>query len=462
MLEGLHKIVSTDETIVAISTPLGHSGLGIVRISGNDSTKVIRHFFKSDSQNFELTPRVATLGAWNDENGDPIDEVVITFFQGPRSYTGEDVVEISAHGNPIVLRKIVESVRIAGARLATPGEFTLRAVANGKMDLLQAEALRNFIEAQTEQQSKTAMRQMDGSLSRQIQPIKNKLIDLIARMEAGIDFAEDDVEVPSNDGIVDAIRPLQADLEKLRRSYDYGRILAQGFRLAILGKPNVGKSSLFNSLVSAERAIVTDTPGTTRDVLTETVSFDGVPLCFADTAGIRDTNDEVERIGVTRTWDTVSDADVALIVLDGSRRLDLDDERVLEKGRRIAHLIVVNKSDLPAVADLSVLNGSQRVVLSAKTGAGLEELRMALRANLLSRKTDLNDDLILTNVRQCDAVLTAGEALATAEAGLNAGVPHEMALLDLYRGLASLNELTGEVVTDDILDRIFSTFCIGK
>jgi len=462
MLEGLHKIVSTDETIVAISTPLGHSGLGIVRISGNDCTKVIRRFFKSDSQNFELTPRVATLGAWNDEHGDPIDEVVITFFQGPRSYTGEDVVEISAHGNPIVLRKIVESVRIGGARLATPGEFTLRAVGNGKMDLLQAEALRNFIEAQTEQQSKTAMRQMEGSLSRQIQPIKNKLIDLIARLEAGIDFAEDDVEVPSNDGIVEAMRPLQADLEKLRISYDYGRILAQGFRLAILGKANVGKSSLFNSLVSAERAIVTDTPGTTRDVLTETVSFDGVPLCFADTAGIRDTSDEVERIGVTRTWDTVSEADFALIVLDGSRRLDPDDDRVLEKGRRIAHLIVVNKSDLPAVVDLSVLNGSQRVILSAKTGAGLEELRMALRANLLSRKTDLNDDLILTNVRQCDAVLTAGEALATAEAGLNAGVPHEMVLLDLYRGLASLNELTGEVVTDDILDRIFSTFCIGK
>src|SRR6185369_1358399 len=335
-------------------------------------------------------------------------------------------------------------------------------VANGKMDLLQAEALRNFIEAQTEQQSKTAMRQMEGSLSRQIQPIKNKLIDLIARLEAGIDFAEDDVEVPSNDGIVEAIRPLQADLEKLRRSYDYGRILAQGFRLAILGKANVGKSSLFNSLVSAERAIVTDTPGTTRDVLTETVSFDGVPLCFADTAGIRDTSDEVERIGVTRTWDTVSEADFALIVLDGSRRLDPDDDRVLEKGRRIAHLIVVNKSDLPAVVDLSVLNGSQRVILSAKTGAGLEELRMALRANLLSRKTDLNDDLILTNVRQCDAVLTAREALVTAEAGLSAHVPHEMVLLDLYRGLASLNELTGEVVTDDILDRIFSTFCIGK
>ena len=462
MLEGLHKIVSSDETIVAISTPLGHSGLGVIRISGNAAQGLAQRLFQSHAQNSELKHRTAALGTWKDQHGDPIDEVVITFFQGPRSYTGEDVIEISAHGNPTVLRKIVESARLAGARLAVPGEFTLRAVGNGKMDLLQAEALKNFIEAQTEQQSKTAMRQMEGSLSRQILPFKHKLIDVIAQLEAGIDFAEDDVDVPSNAGVIDSIRPVRANLQKLQGTYEYGRILAQGFRLAILGKPNVGKSSLFNCLVAAERAIVTDIPGTTRDVLSETVSLDGVPLCFADTAGIREATDEVERLGVARTWDTVSDADMALIVLDGSRSLDSDDQSALEKGRRMPHLVIINKSDLPTCADTSVLNGSPRVIVSAKTGEGLEELRMALRANLLSRKTDLNDDLILMNVRQCEAVEGAAFALGAAEDGLRAGLPHEMVLLELYRALADLNELTGEVVTEDILDRIFSTFCIGK
>jgi tRNA modification GTPase len=462
MREGLHKIVSDDETIVAISTPLGHSGIGVIRMSGPESLNIVRRFFKPNSENLGWTHRVARLGKWTDAQGEDLDETVVTFFQAPHSYTGEDVIEISAHGNPFVLGRIVETIRMAGVRQATPGEFTLRAVARGKMDLLQAEAVREFIEAQTDRQARTALRQMEGSLSRRLQPIKDKLIDAIAHLEAGIDFAEDDVDVPANTEIAGRLTPLRIQLDEVRETFGYGKILRSGLRLAILGKPNVGKSSLFNRLVSANRAIVTNVPGTTRDVLREFVSLDGVPLCFADTAGIRNTTDEVECIGIMRTFETLAESDLALVVLDGSSELDESDQETLRRASSIPHLIVINKNDLPQVGILVEMNGAKHVSVSAKTGQGFEELQSALRAFLLSQKTSLNDDVVLTNARQYEAVSNASRALCAAEQALATGIPHEMVLLDIYEALGDLNELTGEVVTEDILGRIFSTFCIGK
>jgi tRNA modification GTPase len=462
MREGLHKIVSDDETIVAISTPIGHSGIGVIRMSGNDCLNTARRFFNAHSRNGDFQHRTAVVGRWNDSNGNAIDEVVVTFFRAPQSYTGEDVLEISAHGNPVVLRRILETARLAGARFATPGEFTLRAVAHGKMDLVQAEAVGEFIEAQTEQQAQMAFRQMEGALSKHIRPIKQKLVDVIAQLEAGIDFAEDDVVVPSSVSIAENIRPLRLQLDNLKDSFGYGKILTKGLRLAIIGKPNVGKSSLFNRLVSAERAIVTEIPGTTRDVVTETISMDGIPLCLADTAGIRDTTDRVETKGVTRTLEMLCEVDLSLVVLDGSIPLDDDDRQALQRASQIPHLVAINKNDLPQVLDVNLLNGAQRVMVSAHTGQGLDQLRAALRAILLSPKTSLTDDLILTNARQYETVTNATAALGVAEQALRADVPHEMVLLDLYRALGALDELSGEVVTDDILERIFSTFCIGK
>ena len=462
MREGLHKIVSSDETIVAISTPIGRSGIGVVRVSGSLSREIAGRFFKSSSPDSELNHRTAVVGLWVDATGAAIDEVVLTYFRDPHSYTGEDVLEISGHGNPLTLKRIVETTRSAGARIAAPGEFTLRAVANGKLDLLQAEAVRDFIEAQTEQQAKTAMRQMEGSLSKRVRPVKANLVDIIAHLEAGIDFVEDDVDVPVNNSIVESIEPLIEDLRRVEQTFDYGRILNSGLKLAILGKPNVGKSSLFNRLVASDRAIVTSVPGTTRDVLTETVSMDGVPLRFADTAGVHDTADHVESIGVGRAFETLAEADLALVVLDGSASLDDDDRRVLEKTAQRPHVVVINKVDLPQALDTSVLNGAPRVSVSAMTGSGLDDLRQSLRSFLLEHKTDLSDDLVLTNARQHEAVGRASAALATAVEALHRDVPHEMVLLDLYSALSALSELTGEVVTEDILDRIFSTFCIGK
>jgi tRNA modification GTPase len=395
------------------------------------------------------------------ENGDVVDEVVVTGFRAPQSYTGEDVVEITGHGNPLVLRRIVECARRSGARIAEPGEFTLRAVANGKMDLIQAEAVREFIAAQTEQQARTALRQMEGALSRRLRPIKEKLVDVIAQLEAGIDFVDDDVEMPESQNILRRLLPIVIPLEELIATFRYGRVLTEGLQLAILGKPNVGKSSVFNRLVAADRAIVTDVPGTTRDVVEETVDFDGVPLRIADTAGIRETVDPVEAMGVERTLGTLSEADLTLVIIDGSTGMDDADERVLRRVETVPHRIVINKCDLPPA--YSRTPAAQSVVrVSAKTGAGISELQESIREFVYGHKADLADESILTSARQNESVANAAQALRKAESALESGVPHEMVLLDLYEALSALDELTGDVVNDDILDRIFSTFCVGK
>ena len=457
MREGLQKIVSSDETIVAIATPPGRSGIGVVRLSGTEARVIAQRFFRHN-----LEHRTAIVGKWIAAGADPVDEVVVTYFRAPQSYTGEDIVEISAHGSPLGLRRIVENTVSAGARIAQPGEFTLRAVAHGKMDLVQAEAVRDFIEAQTERQARTSLTQMDGALSKRLQPIKDQLVDVIARLEAGIDFAEDDVDVPPNELLAKSLQPILSALNHIENTFNYGNILQNGLRLAILGKPNVGKSSLFNCLVAQDRAIVTEIPGTTRDVVTETINLDGVPLRFADTAGVRQTSDRVESLGMSRTFETLADADLALVVLDGSSSLEGDDHHVLEKTAQLRHVIVINKADLPQGLDTAVLNGAPKVFVSAKTGQGLDELRNALRGFLTERAPHLADDVILTNARQHEAVTRACRCLQAAEAALAQQTPHEMVLLDLYGALTALNELTGEVVTEDILDRIFSTFCIGK
>ncbi len=459
MREGLHKIVSLDETIVAISTPLGRSGIGVVRISGRDALCLGKKFLKTKSP---LEHRRAIVGIWHDDRGQSIDDVIGTFFQAPHSYTGEDVLEISAHGNPMILGRIVATVCGGGARPAAPGEFSLRAVANGKMDLIQAEAVREFIDAQTERQAEVARRQMAGSLSNRLRPAKEKLIDSIARLEAGIDFAEDDVEVPDDGAIAKEFDPIIESLEEVQKTYGYGRLLAEGLRVAILGKPNVGKSSLFNRLVGAERAIVSEIPGTTRDVLTEAVEIDGIPLRFFDTAGVRETLNPIEKIGVIRAFETLSEANMAVIVLDGSMALDDEDRQVLSHAAGMPHVIVINKCDLPEAMTSSSLNGSVSVRVSAKTGAGISCLSDAIRGFLLERQSDVADDFVLTNMRQNEVMLRAIGALREGSSALRDHVPHEMVLLNLYDALSALGELTGEVVTEDILARIFSTFCIGK
>lgn len=458
MREGLHKIAAAEDTIVALSTPWGRSGLGVIRISGLQAEAIANRYLKVP---FPLSHRQALVGEWQSADGGLVDEVVVVLYRGPHSYTGEDVVEISAHGNPLVLHQIIHMVQSAGARIAGPGEFTLRAVAHGKMDLIQAEAVRDFIEAQTDAQARTALRQLGGAVSKQVAPVKERLVQVIARLEAGIDFAEDDVAPPEDGEVAVRLCEIRSELARLQESYSYGKLLVAGARIVIAGKPNVGKSSLFNCLVASNRAIVTEVPGTTRDVVSESADVEGIPIRFFDTAGVRETEDRVERIGVARTLETLADADLTLLVVDASQALGEDDRRVKEQIGFLPHLVLANKVDLARQKD-PVLEEWQPLRISAKTGEGLGALREAIRDFLGGSRAEGLGDAVLTSARQSELVLRGVDSIQKGESALVARIPHEMVLLDLYEGLSALNELTGEITTEDILGQIFSSFCIGK
>jgi tRNA modification GTPase len=387
-----------------------------------------------------------------------IDEVVVTYFAKPHSYTTDDIIEISAHGSPVVLRHIVELALARGARLAEPGEFTMRAFLNGRIDLTQAEAVRDLIDSQTLYQAKVAAQQLEGALSRRLQPIKQKLVELIALLEAGIDFAEDDVSVLPGEEILKHMAAMRTPLEELARSFAYGKIVHEGLTLAIVGRPNVGKSSLFNRLVERERAIVTATPGTTRDLVTETVSLGGIPVKLVDTAGIRRALDEAESIGIQKSMEALADADLVLVVLDASQPETAEGEPLLDQIKNRTAIVVENKSDLCGVATPADL----RIRTSALTGEGISELRAAILRHVTGDAGSAAESGFLTNARHQSLVRDSLTALEAAQAAVHNRVPHEMLLIDLYNALRPLDEITGATTNDDILNLIFSRFCIGK
>ena len=446
-----------DDTIVAISTPPGRGGIGIVRLAGAQARDIALPLL---SLKHELEPQRATFAALIDPAG-TIDEVVVTWFAKPHSYTTDDILEISAHGAPVVLRHIVELCLARGARLAEPGEFTMRAFLNGRIDLTQAEAVRDLIDSQTLFQARVAAQQMGGALSHRIAPPKQKLVELIATLEAGIDFAEDDVSVLPGPQISARIEEVSAPLRELSRSFAYGKLVHEGLTLAIVGRPNVGKSSLFNRLVERERAIVTATPGTTRDLVTETVSLGGIPVHLVDTAGIRHALDEAESIGIRKSMEALADADIVLVVLDASQPHTPEDDELLAHVTSRAAVLVQNKSDLALVSeDPMTRRSDDEIRTSALTGHGIDELRARIIA--LAGGGSESESAMLTNVRQQRAVNLAVASLAAAAKAVENKTPHEMLLLDLYAALRALDDLTGATTTDDILNLIFSTFCIGK
>lgn len=398
-----------------------------------------------------------------------LDEVVVTYFAGPRSYTGEDVLEIATHGAPVVLEAVVHGALQRGARLAEPGEFTQRAFLSGRLDLTQAEAVHDLISATTLHQARLAANQMGGALSRAVQPIKQDLIHLIATLEAGIDFAEDDLEVQPNSLTASRIAALLASLEHLERGYHYGKTVREGLTLAIVGRPNAGKSSLFNALLERDRAIVTATPGTTRDAITERVSFAGIPVEITDTAGLRETTDEIEALGIARSREVLAEAALVLLVVDGTADPDPADLTLLQELAGRSVLVALSKCDLVTPEDrsrhttqlLQQFPDIEVLPISARTQEGMSALRTRMQAALLGNAASL-DTIFLTNERQHAAVLSAKHALTTADTALREDFPHEMVLLDLHTALSALDGLTGTTTTDDILNLIFSTFCIGK
>jgi tRNA modification GTPase len=446
------------DTIVAISTPLARSGIGVVRLSGGRARDIATAILRFP-EGHRWQTWTAALAELVDENGAAVDRVVTTFFGAPRSYTAEDVVEISCHGSPVVLRFCLDRAIAAGARLAEPGEFTLRAFLNGRIDLPRAEAVRDLIDATTLYQARVAAQQVEGSVSRRLAPLKEKLLELIALLEAGIDFAEDDVSVAPTAVILERLGPVHEGIERLLASSGYGKLVHSGFTLAIVGKPNVGKSSLFNALLGQDRAIVTEIPGTTRDTVSESAEIRGIPVRFVDTAGIRTGENRVEELGIERSFEAMADADLVLVVLDLSAPLEQADLDILARAAAQGRVLVVsNKCDLPRAAEPT----GRHEAVSALTGAGIAKLGERIIETLSPAGVEQQESGFITSLRHEGLLRESIEALDNARRAAELGIPHEMVLLDLYAALRPIDAITGATTADDILNRIFSTFCIGK
>lgn len=388
-----------------------------------------------------------------------LDRGIATYFQAPHSYTGEDVVEISLHGAPVVLRECLSLLCARGARLAEPGEFTLRAFLNGRLDLPSAEAVRDLIDATTLYQAKVAAQQVGGSVSRRMAPFKHELVELISLLEAGIDFAEDDISIAPDEELLRRLESVERQVAQLIESFDYGKLVHEGLTLAIVGRPNVGKSSLFNRLLGQDRAIVTPIAGTTRDMVSESAAIGGIPVRLVDTAGIRESTDVVESLGIERSYQALADADLTIVVLDLSVPLTEEDHRLIAKAQDSGKaLIVGNKADLPQRA----LAISNVIPVSALTGAGIDTLQEMILETVGAGASRELEEGFITSLRHERLLRDSAEFLAKARQAILDRIPHEMLLLDLYAALRPIDAITGATTADDILNRIFATFCIGK
>lgn len=456
---------SLDDTIAAIATSIGQSGIGIVKLSGPEAPGIARQLFRSAKGITEFQPYRLHYGQIIDPaTRTPVDEALVVHMPQPHSYTRQDVVEIHAHGGIVPLRRILQLTLSLGARPAEAGEMTLRAFLNGRLDLAQAEAVLDVIEAKTEAALRVAAEQLSGALSGQVSEVRRALLDTLAFLEASIDFVED--EIPFQD-VTGPLAAATARLEKLLQSADHGMIYRQGVRAAIVGRPNVGKSSLLNALLRGNRAIVTDIPGTTRDTLEETANVGGIPLVLVDTAGIRaEPADEVERIGVERSRAALERADLALMMIDGSCNLDKGDWEIARLVGSKPALLVINKNDLPRQAGLETLADflptAPRVYISALAHQGIDKLETALVDLILGGGVTIADTPLVSNPRHKALLQRALEHTQAAIAARQAGLSPDLISIDVREAVQALGEITGESVTEDLLDTIFSKFCIGK
>jgi tRNA modification GTPase len=456
-----------EDTICALSTVPGRSGIAVVRMSGSQSHSICRRIFRRNVLPEPPPPRHAMLGTIVDpRDGYEIDEALVLHFHAPNSYTRQDMVEISIHGSPVLAAALLDCLCAMGARPAEPGEFTMRAFLSGRIDLTQAEAVRDIIDATTLYQAQIAGRQRSGQLAKRLSPIKELLVDVIVSLESAVEFVEEDLPVESRTSVVFKIERIQKQLQNWVESYRQGRIIKEGFSLAVVGRPNVGKSSIFNALLAQDRSIVTDLPGTTRDLVSEITSIGGIPFRLQDTAGINQSEDSIERMGVERSLQAIAEADAVLLVADRSRPYSEKDRDLKRQLENLACISVLNKSDLPSVWSIDEkedFGGDlPRAEVSALTGAGIEQLRKAILERILGADAVQLDGILITNLRHCRYLEEANQNLNQAAAALTAGLSEEFALVDLHKGLKILGAITGEIHVENLLDEIFSRFCIGK
>jgi len=456
-----------EDTIAAVATPAGEGGVAIVRLSGPDAESIAAEIFtRSGERNGRLRSHTLHYGTIRDpKSGAVLDEVLLALMRKPRSYTGEDVVEVHCHGGPFIVRRILELILSRGARHAEPGEFTKRAFLNGRIDLAQAEGLLDLIRARTAESARLALGQMRGELSKWIGELREHLLDILVQVEAAIDFPEEEIELLQREELSAKVEALKNKISVLIASYEWGRLFREGARVCIAGRPNVGKSSLLNALLGEERVIVTPVPGTTRDVIEESINLGGLPVVLWDTAGIRRTDDEVERIGVDFSLKRLEEAEALIVVVDGSAALTDEDCSILVATRAKKGLVVINKNDLPTKVAISELKsaaaGKELISVSAKEREGLEQLRVDLR-DLLLEGAQSNPPMILTNVRHKASLQRADEALSQVIESLRQSLPSELVAVELQRAREGLEEVIGVVSDEDILERIFRDFCVGK
>jgi tRNA modification GTPase len=452
-----------NDTIIALATPLGRSGIGVIRLSGPDSLPITQQLV--GETDFQPKPRLTTLRKiYEPGSSDLIDEVLITYFQSPQSFTGEDVIEISCHGSPVVLRWVLDVCLSLDARLAEAGEFTLRALANGQLDLSQAEAIRDLIDSSSVAMTRQAIRQLRGEFSHQLQPLKDDLLSVIVVLESALEFVEDDLPDFQTQSIKENLFRITKELEKLTQTFKAGKLLREGLKVALVGRPNVGKSSLFNALLGQDRAIVTEIAGTTRDQLHENFTINNIPINLIDTAGLRETIDTVESIGVERSKRAMADADLVVLLLDSTEKVSSEDEEILEETKDLRRIIAFNKIDLDEFNlqpnNFSDLN-SPTIQISAKEGLGLDTLQQAIIEPFSTDDTDTSGFLV-SDARHQDLLLRAKSEIENSIESLEKKMSEEIVLIGLHNAIRYLGEITGETTTEDMLTQIFSTFCIGK
>lgn len=459
----------TDDTIAAISTAPGEGGIGIVRVSGSESLTILDKIFISHrgKNTMDFDTYTIRYGYIKDPGtGEKIDEVLVSYMKSPHTYTKEDIVEINCHGGTIPVRRILEIVLESGARLAEPGEFTKRAFLNGRIDLSQAEAVIDMIRSKTEKSMDAALKQLEGKLSKKLKVLRDKLIDIMSHIEASIDFPDDDIDDVLYTKLYEDCEEILRELNMLIETSDTGKILREGLNTIIIGKPNVGKSSLLNALLEENRAIVTDIPGTTRDIIEEYLNIKGIPINIIDTAGIRETSDEVERIGVQRTKEYFNRADLVVLVLDSSDILSREDEEIFELIGDKRYIILINKVDLPTKLDRDRIREyakERRIVdVSIKTGQGIDELKEEIYNMVYKGEIKYSSEILVTNVRHKDLLIRAKSSLINGMDTLKDHMPLDLVSIDIRGCLEFIGEITGETIQEDIINRIFTKFCIGK